>query len=98
MRLFRSALVMATLALASPIWAHAGHGHRDHGRHHGWDERRGHSHWNHHRHHGRHHDRRVFLSQQYYYPAYPVYPAYPAYAAPAPGVHIVVPNIYIPLR
>jgi hypothetical protein len=23
---------------------------------------------------------------------------YPVYAAPAPGVHIVVPNIYIPLR
>jgi hypothetical protein len=29
-----------------------------------------------------------------YYPPYPVY----GYAAPPPGVHIVVPNLYIPLR
>jgi hypothetical protein len=37
---------------------------------------------------------------RYYYQPYAYYPAYPAYAypAPAPGVHIVVPNIYIPLR
>jgi hypothetical protein len=37
------------------------------------------------------------VSPQYYYQPYPVYPA-PIYSAPAPGVHIVVPNIFIPLR
>lgn len=95
MKLLKSAFIVAALALASPVWADGGHGHKRHGHHHGWDDRRGHAEWKHHRHHrnhGRHVDRRVILSQQYYYPAYPVY------AAPAPGVHIVVPNIYIPLR
>jgi hypothetical protein len=96
MRLLRSAFIVAALALASPVWAHGGHGHghghKHHGHHDSWDDRRGHGKWKHHRHHGRHVDRRVIVSQQYYYPAYPVY------AAPAPGVHIVVPNIYIPLR
>ena len=93
MRLLKSAFVVAALALASPVWANGGHGHGPkHGHHHGWDDRRHHSEWKHHRHHGRHVDRRVYYSQQHYYPPYP------AYAAPAPGVHIVVPNIYIPLR
>ena len=92
MRLLKSAFIVAALVLASPVWAaHGGHG-RDHGHHHGWNDRRDHSDWRHHRDHGRHRDRRHYYSQQHYYPAYPVY------AAPAPGVHIVVPNIYIPLR
>ena len=93
MRLLKSAFIVAALALAGPVWANGGHGHnKHHGHHQGWDDRRGHAERQHHRYYGRHVDRRVFLSQQYYYPAYPVY------SAPAPGVHIVVPNIYIPLR
>ena len=91
MRLLKSVLVAAALAFAAPVWAHGGHGH-----HHGWDKHHDRGHWRHHghhRHHGWHHrDRHYYYSRHYYYPPYPVY------AAPAPGVHIVVPNIYIPLR
>jgi hypothetical protein len=98
MRLLKSAFIVAAVVLASPVWAHGGHGHghghghKHHRHHHGWDERRDHSEWRHHRHHRRFDDRRYVYSRHY------VYPAYPVYAAPAPGVHIVVPNIYIPLR
>ena len=89
MRLLKGALVALALAFAAPVWAHGGHGH-----HHGWHKHHEHHHWRHHGHH-RHHGWQpgyYYSSRQYYYPAYPVY------AAPAPGVHIVVPNIYIPLR
>lgn len=94
MRLLESALVVAALAFAAPVWADGRHGN-----HHGWDNHRHGSHWRdqrHHRHHGhyRHHQRHYY--SQYYYPPY--YAPYPVYAAPAPGAHIVVPNIYIPLR
>ena len=94
MRIFSTAVAVAALALAAPVWAHGGHGHHGHHRnHHGWDDHRHHSDWGHrgHRHHHyyRHHVRRDHV---YYYPAYPVY------AAPPPGVHIVMPNVYIPLR
>jgi hypothetical protein len=94
MRLLKSAFIVAALAMASPVWAHGGHGHghKNDRHHHGWHDRRDHSEWRHHRHHGRHDDRRYYYSRHYYYQPYPVY------AAPAPGVHIVVPNIYIPLR
>ena len=94
MRLLKSMLIAAALVLAAPAWAHGGHGkhNRDH---HGWNDHRQHSHGKHHGHY-RHYPRREFHTN-YYYPA-PAYPVYPAYAAPAPGVHIVVPNIYIPLR
>ena len=96
MRLLKSAFVAAALALASPGWAHGGHGHgHKHGHHHGWDDRRDRAEWRHHRHHGRFDDRRYFYSQHNYYQPY--YRPYPVYV-PSPGVHIVVPNIYIPLR
>lgn len=95
MRLLKSILIAAALVLAAPAWADRGHGGKHHRDRHGWHDQRHHSHGKHHRHH-RHHPRREFRTN-YYYPA-PVYPVYPAYAAPAPGVHIVVPNIYIPLR
>lgn len=96
MRLLKSALVVAALAFAAPVWAHGGHGH---GHHHGWDQHRHGSHWRdhrHYRHHGwQHGQRQRHYRHNYYY--YPPYPAY-GYAAPPPGVHIVVPNLYIPLR
>ena len=89
MKLLKSAFVVVAIALASPVWAHGGHGH---GRHHGWHD-------GHHRHDVRFVERRVIVSPQYYYEPYPVYVApVPVYRAPAPGVHIVVPNIFIPLR
>ena len=94
MRLFKSALVVAALAFAAPVWAHGGHG-----KHHGGDNHRHGSHWRdqqHHRHHGHHRQHHRHYYSQYY--SQPYYAPYPVYAAPAPGVHIVVPNIYIPLR
>ena len=91
MKLLKSAFVVVAIALASPVWAHGGHGH-GHGRHHGWHD-------GHHRQDVRFVERRVFVSPQYYYEPYPVYVApVPVYRAAAPGVHIVVPNIFIPLR
>jgi len=93
MRILRSVFVVAALALAAPAWANHGdghrHGNRHHGHHHGWDNHRHPSHGGHHRHY-----RPRLYSNYYYYPPPPVY----AYPAPAPGVHIVVPNIYIPIR
>lgn len=100
MQLLKSVLVAAALVLAAPAWAKGGHGHggKHHGHHHGWQDRGHHSKWKHQRHHRNHryYHRREVHTYHYYTPR-PVYPAYPAYA-PAPGVHIVVPNIYIPLR
>ena len=97
MKLLKSAFVVVAIALASPVWAHGGHGHgHGHGHRHGWHDGRG-DFRHHHRHHARFVERRVIVSPQYYYQPYPVYPA-PIYSAPAPGVHIVVPNIFIPLR
>ena len=96
MRLLKSMLVVAALAVAGPVWAHGGHGHgKHHGHSHGWHGDRHNSHWKHYKHHGRHwRGRDPHYARGYYYAPYPAY----AYAPPAPGVHIVVPNIYIPIR
>lgn len=96
MRLLKSAIVVAALALASPVWANGGHDKQDkhHRNHHGWDDHRHHSEWRHHRDHSRYYEPQYYAGPRYYAP-YPVYGYAPA---PAPGVHIVVPNIYIPLR
>ena len=96
MGLLKSAMVVAALAFAAPVWAHGGHGHDRDRDHRGW---RGNDHapaWGHHRHHHRNWDRtpRQHYYNQYYYAPPPVY----SYAAPAPGIYITTPNIYIPLR
>ena len=101
MQLLRSMLAVAALALAGNVWAHdghgRGHGHAKHDRHHhGWHDAHDDWKWRHHGHY-RHHVQRHRPAYYGYYYAPPPYPAY-AYAAPAPGVHIVVPDIYIPLR
>jgi hypothetical protein len=93
MRLLKTLFVAAALALAAPAWAHGGHGHDRHHRHNGWHGERHHGHARHHHHH-RHYARS--FEHRYYSNYY--YPPQPVYAVPAPGVHIVVPNIYIPLR
>jgi hypothetical protein len=103
MGLLKGAVVVAALLLTGPVWAGGGHGHdrerddhRGGGRHHYW---RGHDRapeWRHYRDHRRHWDRapqQYYYNQHYYAPP----PAY-GYVAPAPGVHIVTPDIYIPLR
>lgn len=101
MRLFGKSLLVATFLVATPVWAGGhghGHGHRNDGPRHVWSD---------HRHHfdGRHHRYYVYgprvpyvydpyYATRYYYPPYPAY----GYAVAAPGIHVVVPNIYIPLR
>ena len=91
LKLLAAVLATGVLSIATPAFAHGG----------GHDRGYGHAyvpakHWN-------KHDR-------YYYPRSHVYyrdrvivreyvrpvPAYGYYSAPAPGVHIVVPDIYIP--
>lgn len=77
--------VAAALFMAAPAWAHGGHGH-GHGHGHG-------KHWNHHYVHER------VVTREYWRPV-PVYTqaVYPVYPAPAPGIHVVVPDIFIPFR
>lgn len=92
------ATVMAALVLGtSPAWAddddrrRHGHGHGKHAEKH-W--KKAHKHWaKHHRHVERH-----VVVHQYYGPAPRVVHEYVvvAPAAPPPGVHVVMPNIYIP--
>jgi hypothetical protein len=100
MGILRGALVVAAVALASPAWAQGGHGHDrrwDGGRshHYRWDRDYHGRDWRHHGHQNWHRDRArgPYYSSRYYY-APPTY----GYVAPAPGVHIVAPNIYIPFR
>lgn len=85
----------AALFVATPIWADGGHRH-GHGNGH-WKHGHGHRHHAHGHHFQTH---RHTVVRHYYRPA-PVYaaPVYaaPVYAAPAPGVHVVLPNIFIPL-
>jgi hypothetical protein len=87
-------LAAAALLIAAPAWAGGGHGH-------GHGHRHGHKHWNKHpaRHYHPHYAPRHYVVREYWQPA-PVYavPVYPAYPAPAPGVHIVLPGIHIPIR
>lgn len=78
-------LVAAVLLGAGPVWAHHGHGNWKHGKH-----------WRGHPVHGAY-VHRQYVVREVVRPV-PVYPrvAYPVYPAPAPGIHIVVPNVYIP--
>lgn len=95
-KLIGGLVAAAMLFTAAPLWARGDHGH-------------GHGHWKHgHGHH--HHVHRQHFTSHYvvrerWYPA-PVYaapvyaaPVYaaPVYRAPAPGLHVVLPNIFIPL-
>jgi hypothetical protein len=100
MGILKGAMVITALALAAPVWAQGGQGYdrgRDVGRdyHHRWDRDDYAPRWRHHGHQYRHRDRArgPYYSNHYYYAP----PAY-GYGAPAPGVHIVAPNIYIPFR
>jgi len=100
MGIFKSALVVSALAFAAPGWAQGGPGHDR-----GWDGGRGHHYrwdrdnhgrdWRHHGYQYRHRDRArgPYYSNHYYYA-----PRSYGYVAPAPGLHVVAPNIYIPFR
>jgi hypothetical protein len=100
MGIFKGAMVLAALAFAAPVWAHGGHGHDrgwdgGRGHHYGWDRDNHGGDWRHHGHHYRDRDR----TRGAYYPNHYYYgPQRYGYVAPAPGVHIVAPNIYIAFR
>jgi hypothetical protein len=81
-KLMIGGLAAVGLFLATPALAHDGHGHWKHDRY--W---RGHP-----------VNERVVVRE--YVRTVPVYPqvVYPAYSAPAPGIHVVIPGIYIPFR
>jgi hypothetical protein len=87
--LFMSIMTVAVLGAATPALADRGHG-------------QGNAHWKNH-HHGqfyRNYERHVY----YYYPSAHVRKRHNQhdyayiYAPRAPGIHVVLPNVYIPLR
>jgi len=97
-RIMTGLAAAAALLAATPLWAHDGHGHGDHGRGHGY------GHYQHFQPRGYTVVRERWVpapvyAAPVYAPVYaaPVYAA-PVYRAPAPGVHIVLPNLFIPLR
>ena len=80
-------LMAAALLGAAPAWAHGGHGHGKHAKH--W---LGHP--------GGHYVQRHYVVREVVrpVPVYPraAYPVYPVYSAPAAGIHVVLPNVFIP--
>jgi Ni/Co efflux regulator RcnB len=94
-----TAIVAGALIATSPAWAHGGHGHGKHA-HKEW--RKAQKHWaKHHKHH-RHHIDHVVVHQYVSAPPAVVHRhvvherVVVAPPAPPPGVHIALPNIYIP--
>jgi hypothetical protein len=88
LKLFISTLIAGALLGAAPVWAHGGH----HGRH--WEK---HSH--HHKFQRHHHRRHVYRDRvvvREYVERVPVYRDYYPAPAPAPGISIVTPDIFIP--
>jgi hypothetical protein len=95
MKVLMSAMMAAMLVAAAPVWADRGHGQ--------WSKRHNgnyhapHGHYKHHPrqdygYYERHHYRHPKTVRRYYYESY-AYPAYPAYRAP--GVHVVLPDVFI---
>ena len=87
MKLLISATMAAMFAAAAPAWAHHGD----------WQDDGYHQHWKHGKHWRGHHVHRDRVYVREYVRTVPVYqPVYPSNPAPAPGIHVVVPDIYIP--
>ncbi len=89
MRLLTSTILAAALAVAVPAHAHDGHSRRGHDFRHGHYQ---HHHRVHHRHHHRHHPPAWGARKEvhnYYYEI-------PAAANPAPGLHVIFPDIFLP--
>ncbi len=94
-KLMSGLAVAAALFMAAPAWAD--HGGRSRGN--GYSNGHGNGHWKHGHGGPRHHVRERVVTREYWQPV-PVYQqaAYPAYQAPAPGIHFVLPDIFIPFR
>jgi len=99
MKLLTGTVFAAAMFAAMPAFADRGDHDRGHGRGHDRDKH----HWKQ-GHRGHHYYepprveyREVVRHHSYYTPA-PVYYAQPHYAQPSAGIHIMLPNIYIPIR
>jgi len=93
LKLLLTTLLAGALLAVAPVWAHGGHGHGyDHG--HGYGK-----HWKKYdRYQYRSHPRRAYRDRvvvREYVERVPVYQDYPV-SAPAAGVHIVTPDLFIP--
>ncbi len=86
--------VAAALCVAAPAWAH--HDGRGHDNGYGNGHGNGHGHWKH----GHGHPVRERVVVREYVNSAPVYSqaVYPAYQAPAPGIHFVLPDLFIPFH
>ena len=96
MKLLTGTVLAAAMLAAVPAYADRGDHDRGHGRdkHHWKQAHRGHHHYEP----PRMVYREVVRHHSYYAPE-PVYYAQPHYAPqPAAGIHIMLPNIYIPIR
>ena len=90
-RLISALAVAVALGMAAPAWANGGHGHRPgHGNGHAYG---------HFKHGHKHHAHGRYFVREVYRPV-PVYPRafYPVYPAAAPGIHVVIPSIFIPFH
>ena len=101
MKSLLTAIFAGALLAASPAWAHGGHGH---GKHAEKEWKKAQKHWaKHHRKMHRGHDDVVVHQHVHAAPAVVHQHSYVvrervvvAPPAPQPGVHVVMPNIYIP--
>jgi len=105
MRIWKSVVAAAAIALAAPVWAHGGSergwGGGRGGDHHRWDRHDHRGEWRHHRHHHGHRDRASsYYGYERNYHGAPVYGAGAlyGYAAPALAVPMVTPEIHIRFR
>ena len=92
MKTLLATITAALLLGVAPAWAGHGHGHgHGHGKHAEKHWKKAHKHWaKHHRHVDRH-----VVVHEYYRPA-PVVHHVVVPASPPPGIHVVMPNIYVP--
>ena len=95
MKLLTGTVLATAMFAAMPAYADRGEYDRGHGRdkHHWKHAYRGHQYYEP----PRVGYREVVRHHSYYAPA-PVYYAQPYYAQPSAGIHITLPNIYIPIR
>jgi hypothetical protein len=94
-KLMTGGLMAAAFCLTTPVWARDGHDNWRHDRH---DRRVTHDRYDRHDRHWNHRPIRERVVVREYVNQVPVYPqmAYPAYQSPAPGIHVVIPDLYFP--
>ena len=93
MKFLAGAVLTAVLLGAGPAFADRDH---DHGRGHGHDKH----YWKHQKHAYKHYGPPPHVVYRYHEPrvVHHYYEPVPVYYRPSPGIHVMLPNIYIPLR